>query len=384
MSATTTAAVVLPARDDAFFERVLDGIGHPVFVKDRAFRYAFANLAFAEMLRIPREDIVGRSDHDLFPAHEADWFRAKDQEVFVTEATVSVTEEAVTDGAGNTHIMAATKVPMRGADGAVTHLVGLIHDITPSKRAEEALREVSAALEARVQERTAALVETQAELVRRERLSVIGLFAGSLAHQIRNPLGSIKNAAYLAQLASSSDDADLRRALAIIQDEVARANQIVTDLVDYARVMPPQLRVVPGELLMELAVSGVDVPEGITVRTEGTALPPVRIDPVQLQRAMHKIIGNALRAMGDAGTLTLAARADGDAVFFTVSDTGPGIPEGVRERLFEPLVSGSGGSLGLGLITARALLENQGGALDVDRTGPSGTRIALRVPAAPA
>ena len=365
-----------------FLSAIIDHIAHPIFVKDRDYRFVLLNRAMEGMLGIPRSEMLGHTDYDFFPKEQADWFREKDLEMFTGGERVEITEEPITDKHGQRHTLSTTKVPLRDARGVITHLVGIIHDITPIKRAEEALREVTGALERRVQERTDALLEAQTELVRRERLAVIGLFAGTLAHQIRNPLGSIKNAAYLVQLAVPTMDDDLRRALAIIQDEVARANQIITDLVDYARVTAAQRRVVPVDLLMEIALTGLELPPHVTVTTECPVLPKVSVDPGQLQRALQKLVKNALQAMSGGGTLTLSARAEGDAVFFTVADTGRGIPEDVRSRLFEPLVSGNPGSLGLGLITARALVENQGGALAVETSDRDGTRVVLRLPIA--
>jgi PAS domain S-box-containing protein len=385
MSLLDASARPMPEElDESFLSAIIDHVAHPIFVKDREFRFVLLNRAMEAMLGIPRVEMLGHTDYDFFPKEQADWFRKKDEEMFTLGQQVEITEEPITDKSGQRHTLATTKVPLRDASGGITHLVGIIHDITPLKRAEEALREVTSAIERQMQERTDALLEAQLELVRRERLAVIGLFAGSLAHQIRNPLGSIKNAAYLVQLASPSMDDDMRRALSIIQDEVGRANEIITDLVDYARVTPPQRRVVPVDLLVEIALSGMELPTNVTVLTECPPLPRVYVDPAQLQRALQKLVKNALQAMTGGGALTLSARADGDAVFFTVADTGRGIPEGVRQRLFEPLVSGSPGGLGLGLITARALVENQGGALALEKSDGAGTRVTLRLPVAAA
>lgn len=365
-----------------FLSSIVDHIAHPIFVKDREFRFVLLNRAMESMLGIPRADMLGHTDYDFFPKEQADFFRAKDVEMFSGGQTVEISEEPITDAHGQKHTLSTTKVPLRSADGGISHLVGIIHDITPLKRAEEALKEVTGALELQMQERTATLLATQAELVRRERLAVIGLFAGSLAHQIRNPLGSIKNASYLVRMAAKELDEDTSRALTIIQDEVGRANQIITDLVDYARVTAPQLRVVPVALLMELSLHGIDLPANVEVVTECPDLPEVCVDSAQLQRALQKLVRNALQAMTRGGTLTLKARSDGAAVFFTVGDTGRGIPDDVRDRLFEPLVSGNAGSLGLGLITARALVENQGGALAVEKSDSHGTTLAIRLPVA--
>ena len=383
MSLQDASALSIPEElNEEFLSAIIDHVAHPIFVKDRDYRFVLLNRAMEGMVGIPRAEMLGHTDYDFFPKEQADWFREKDLEMFTLGKRVEITEEPITDKDGRHHVLSTTKVPLRDARGVITHLVGIIHDITPLKRAEEALREVSNVLERRMQERTDELLAAQTELVRRERLAVIGLFAGSLAHQIRNPLGSIKNAAYLVQLASPTVDDDLRRALNIIQDEVGRANQIITDLVDYARVTPAQRRVVPVDLLMEIALSGMDLPANVTVVTECPALPKVFVDPAQLQRALQKLVKNALQAMSNGGTLTLRARSEGDAVFFCVSDTGRGIPEDVRHRLFEPLVSGNPGNLGLGLITARALIENQGGALALEKTDHDGTCVMLRLPVA--
>jgi two-component system sensor kinase FixL len=385
MISTTRSPPALPEElGEDFLGAIIDHIAHPIFVKDREYRFVLVNRAMEAMVGVPRAEMLGHSDYDFFPKEQADWFRAKDVEMFTGGQAVEITEEPLTDKQGQRHTLSTTKVPLRGAAGEITHLVGIIHDITPIKRAEEALREVTAALEHRMQERTDALLAAQTELVRRERLAVIGLFAGSLAHQIRNPLGSIKNAAYLVKLANPGGDDDLARAVTIIQDEVARANQIITDLVDYARVTAAQRRVVPVGLLMEIALSGVEVPAEVHVSVEcPDELPQVLVDPSQLQRALQKLMKNALHSMSaEGGRLTLSARAEPDAVLFTVADTGRGIPEDVRKRLFEPLVSGTAGSLGLGLITARALVENQGGALALEKTDHDGTRVVLRLPLA--
>lgn len=383
MSLQDASALSIPeGLNEEFLSAIIDHVAHPIFVKDRDYRFVLLNRAMEGMIGIPRTEMLGHTDYDFFPKEQADFFREKDLEMFTLGKRVEITEEPLTDKEGRHHVLSTTKVPLRDARGVITHLVGIIHDITPLKRAEESLREVSNALERRMQDRTDELLAAQTELVRRERLAVIGLFAGSLAHQIRNPLGSIKNAAYLVQLASPTIDDDLRRALNIIQDEVGRANQIITDLVDYARVTPAQRRVVPVDLLMEIALSGMDLPTNVTVVTECPALPKVFVDPAQLQRALQKLVKNALQAMSNGGTLSLSARSEGDAVFFCVSDTGRGIPEDVRLRLFEPLVSANPGNLGLGLITARALIENQGGALALERTDHEGTCVMLRLPVA--
>ncbi|MEZ4410822.1 MAG: PAS domain S-box protein [Polyangiales bacterium] len=369
--------------DEAFLAAVIEAIAHPVFVKDRAFRFVLVNRALCEMVGLSREAMIGRTDHDFFPREEADFFRLKDTEALSAERAVSVSEETITDAHGVTHTLSTTKVPLRGPDGAVTHLVGIIHEITALKEAAEVLQRTNEILEDRVRERTEALEAAQSELVRRERLAVLGQFAGGVAHQIRNPLGSIKNAAYLVKLAlRPAPPEDVVRALDIIHDEVGRANQIITDLMEYARVSPPSRRRTTAAFLVEQALDGlgeqdvtvdVDVPE---------ALPDLDVDPLQVQRALQNLADNALQAMTGGGRLGVRASLAGDFVRVEVSDTGPGIAPEVRHRLFEPLVSTYPGALGLGLITAKALIEANGGALEVSSSDARGTTFSFTLPVA--
>ena len=117
----------------------------------------------------------------MFPKEEADFFRLKDEELFRSESKVVIEEETITDAHGELHVLATTKVPLRDPDGRVTHLVGIIKDITVLKDAQEQLRQSNEELEARVAERTQQLREAQRELLRTERLAVLGKLAGGVA-----------------------------------------------------------------------------------------------------------------------------------------------------------------------------------------------------------
>ena len=169
-----------------FSAAVVDAVAHPIFVKDRDFKFVVLNQALCAMVGYARDAMLGRTDYDFFPRPEADHFRSMDERVFATGETV-VSEETITDASGQRHVLATTKVALRAPGGEVTHLVGIIDDITRRKDAEEALRLVNEDLERRVRERTAALEEIQGELVRRERLAVLGQLAGGLAHQYPEP-----------------------------------------------------------------------------------------------------------------------------------------------------------------------------------------------------
>jgi PAS domain S-box-containing protein len=375
------AAIVSLPRE--FIAAILDAVAHPIFVKDRNFRFVLLNRALCEMVGHPRDAMLGKTDYDFFPRAEADFFRQKDLEMFASGQTTVIDEEPITDAFGGVHILATSKVPLKNASGETTHVVGIVHDITRLKAAEEALRRSNEELESRVAARTEELVRAQRRLLAQERLAVLGQLAGGLAHQIRNPLAAITNAGFvLRRLLREHPDGDARRAAEIVLEEAASANLIVTDLVDFARIRAPDRRPVALFEIVDGVLRTLELPASIRVQCDLPELPPVGVDARQVHDALANLCQNALEAMAnDGGVLTLSARLDDGAIVLTVEDTGPGLSREVTEHLFEPLITTKPHGLGLGLTTARHLVETQGGAL-VFVKRPRGARFDVRLPIA--
>ena len=350
-----------------FLAEIIERVAHPIFVKDREFRWVLLNQAFCDMVGYTSEALLGRTDYDFFPAPQADFFRHKDLEMFTTGAQVTIDQEPITDADGQLHTLATTKVPLRDALGEVTHLVGIIHDITRLKAAEDALREANEQLEQRVLQRTIELETAQEELVRKERLAALGQLAGGLAHQIRNPLGSIANAAYVLKRAvGEAPAAAVSSSVEIILEETWRANRLISDLLDYARVRAPNQQPISLRELLESVIVAHGVPHRIRVAVHAPDRPLISADEEQLRGALDNLMRNAVEAMPVGGTLRFDARPEGTKMRLAVSDTGSGIAPEVRGKLFEPLITSKPLGRGLGLTTARALIENQGGTLDCE------------------
>lgn len=386
--------VVLPTTASAleFFAEVIEHLPHPIFVKDRQFRYVLLNRALLRLSGHGLESILGKTDYDFLSKEKADFYREKDLEVFATAAEVTVAEEVLTDGGGQRRVLATRKVPLRGHDSEVTHLIGIVTDITRLKEVEEDLRLSTEQLEERVAERTRALALAQEDLVRKERLAVLGLLAGGVAHQIRNPLGAIKNASYILDrrlrqaeglLAEHGARDDVSHALLVIHDEVQRANQIITDLLDYARIRVPVRRLTSIAYVVEQAFGAQSIPANIDVVRRVPDLPDIAVDGDHVQGALFNLLRNAIEAMPNGGTLTIDAAGRDGSIVVSIADTGGGIAAEVRDRLFEPLVTTKPLGLGLGLVTARTLIEGQGGTIACAASGAFGTRFEVVLPSAP-
>lgn len=401
ISPTSELDAVLVGDENAFVRVVVENVAQPIFVKDRAHRWVWVNDAFLQLIGFSREETLGRTDHDLFPKEQADFFHLRDDEVFRTGMVVAIEEEPITRKSGVVHTLATTKAPVFDASGAVTHLVGIIHDITRRKQVEEALRLANQELEQRVLERTQDLREAQNALLRRERLVVLGQLAGGLAHQIRHPLSVISNAAaIIRQRVDVSKDESLRQALFSMAEEVREADRIISDLIDFARVREARTLDIPVHALLDAVLSNVHVPSHVTVVSQpGHDDVVVRVDPRQTRDAVGNLLRNAVEAIesghersgdtdpGDGsprrGTIRLELDAEPGFLCLRVKDDGPGVAAGMVAHLFEPLVTDKTLGLGLGLCTARALIENQGGSL-THETAERGACFLVRLPTAEA
>lgn len=372
---------------------ILEYIADPIFVKDRSHRWVIINRAFAALVGHPAAALLGKSDHDFFPREQADFFHAKDNEVFRSGTSVTIDEEPMLDALGRVHILRTTKVPVLTA-GRVTHIVGIIHDITHLKGVEEELRHANELLEQRVEERTREVQMARDALLREERLSVLGRLSGGVAHQIRNPLAAIRNAAaVLRHRLGREGDPAVTQALSIIDEEVTEANRIISDLLDYASIRPPRLADVEVSDLVEGALARASAPSGIAIRRELVDGLRARIDGRQTRDALANVIRNGIDAVeggaeggtapGQQGVLTLRTAAEGELVTLTVEDNGPGVAEAAVPLLFEPLVTTKSLGLGLGLATAKALIENQRGTIAYQPSSAGGACFVIRLPRAP-
>ena len=375
--------------DEHLLAQVIDHLDHPVFVKDRAFRFVLVNHALCNFLGFPRKELLGKTDYDFFPREEADFFRRKDEEMFGSARKIVIDEEHITVGDGTSRTLMTTKVPLFDDLGDITHLVGIMTDITRIKQVEDELRRANDELEQRVRARTYELEIAQEDLMRKERLAVLGKLAGGVAHQIRNPLGVIKNAAYVIDrtlrsgIVADADAADARRAVTIVHEEVDRANRTITGLLEYARTRAPMRASESPVQILETALARVPH-DTVRVKWEvDDAVPDILVDRDQAADALEIIVRNAVEAMGSRGTLTLCVQLQNRACAILVTDTGAGVDPHARERLFEPLVTTKPAGIGLGLVTAKTLVEGQGGSIWLVDDGEPGATFELRFPLAP-
>ncbi|MDM8549300.1 ABC transporter substrate-binding protein [Desulfobacterales bacterium HSG2] len=229
------------------------------------------------------------------------------------------------------------------------------------------------------------LRETRDQLVRHEKLAVMGQLSGGIAHELRNPLGAIKNAVYFLNMTMEEAAPEMKETVGIIGREVANSERIITSLLNFARSKPPVLQKININRLVREILSQLAIPESIKVelRSDET-LPDIEADPDQLGQVFGNLIQNAVQAMWEGGTLTIISEVrNPDWVIISFTDTGKGIDEDRLGKIFEPLFTTKSAGIGLGLSLTRSLTEGHGGTVEVESEEGKGTTFTVKLPSSP-
>ena len=271
--------------------------------------------------------------------------------------------------------------PYRTADNKIEGAVLAFVDIDRIKQVEEELRARSEHLEDLVEERTMMLSNTT-------RMAAIGETAGMVGHDLRNPLQTIINTIHLARESMKMDEVSpterhlrLERALDTIREQADFMNKIVSDLQDYARQTKPTFVEYDMQTLINETLSSISISKAVEVSsTVEPDLPKLNVDPSLLRRAFTNIVTNALQAMPDGGKLRIKAWRSEKLATVSFQDTGKGISEDVKAKMFSPLFTTKEKGVGLGLAVTRRLVESHRGEIKVTSKLGEGTTFTVEIP----
>ena len=250
------------------------------------------------------------------------------------------------------------------------------------RKAQLSLQEYAEQLEEMVATRTKELHDAQEQLMRREKLAILGQLAGSIGHDLRNPLGAIKNAVYYLNMRLEALAPDVQEMLGILNLEINNSERIINSLLNYARTKAPNRQPLHINEVIQEALSQSTMAEDVVVTCQlNENLPTILADPDQLRQVFSNLIQNGIQAMSstssaeipDGGQLTIKTEVlNADWVAISFTDTGVGIPEKDREKLFEPLFTTKAKGIGLGLALVKTLVEGHNGRVEVQSDGVPG------------
>jgi signal transduction histidine kinase len=229
-----------------------------------------------------------------------------------------------------------------------------------------------------------ALRQAQETLRRKERLALLGEFAGAVAHGVRNPLAGIRAAAQTAR--EQAGATPIGETLESLMHEADRLDQRVRTLLDFSRPFEPRAQPTRARDLLARVASALAASaaaRSASIATDCDAdLPELDVDPDYLEDALLELGGNALRVLPPGGKLAFSAVRSGARAAIRVRDDGPGVPLGVRARVFEPFFTTRPDGTGMGLANVRKVIERMGGVVSLESTGPDGTTFLLEIPLA--
>lgn len=342
-------------------QAVFDGITDGIQVVDSEFRVTAVNKSMNGLLK-RRVSVGGRCfDACVFGAKICEDCPAV--ETFNSGRPATVTKRLPSMPSGDNHalrrVVEISTFPLHDRRNRVVQVVEYIKDVTER-------------------------VQLSERLEHSRRLAELGEMAARVAHEVRNPLNAITGAAHFLSSEYKSDGTILKFCDLIIR-QASRVNQVASDLLAVSRPSSLRLTDVNINAVLEQAIDSLCDNlrgQGVIVRPNfGHDVPIIKADELQIEQALHNILRNAIEAMPEGGVLTVATAAHGGWAEVTIEDTGPGIPDHDRERIFQTFFTTKTRGTGLGLTIVKRVLEKHGGDIKIDRPDKGGTRVVVRLPA---
>jgi signal transduction histidine kinase/purine-cytosine permease-like protein len=232
------------------------------------------------------------------------------------------------------------------------------------------------------------LGETRQELMQAERFAAIGQLTATVSHELRNPLGTLVSSISIIKRSLAGLDGKVGRELAKMDRSIRRCVAIIDELTEFSRERKVYARPIPIDRWLAAELAEWHPPQTVALRDDLAAGTATMIDPERFRQVLVNLLQNAQQAiLGEAedspgaGVITVATRRLGDAVELTVTDTGPGLPIGARDKIFSPLFSTKAFGVGLGLPLVKRIVEAHRGSIAVDSEIGAGTVVRIRLPA---
>jgi len=344
----------------SLMRNVLQSIPTGVMTLDGRGSVTSLNGAAERLLDLRASMVVGRSVEQVLQTAPqlASWVRS----ALTGDGLSRETDLPLVTGGGRRMVLRVSAAELRDESGHAEGLVVLVRDVTELNRLELQLR-------------------------RADKLAALGTLAAGVAHEVKNPLHALSlNLHLLVQEieAPQPSKAELANYLGILRSEIERIHRIVENFLRFSKPSIPEVKPLDLNGLVERVLSLVAFEAAghrVTLQTDFDAgLDAIAGDEGQLAQVVLNLVINALQAMPQGGSLTVATRQGAAWVELMVTDTGDGIPQELIPQIFDPYFTTRQGGSGLGLAIAHRIVEGHHGTIDVESKAGEGTTMLLRLP----
>lgn len=364
-------------------ETITASVPAGVYMKDLEGRYRFANRYYLDYLGQSAEDIVGKTDYDLFPGAAADRYVSDDRDVITNgHAIINIEEDAIFPGHPAIPVL-TNKIPLLGADGLIEGLVGISMDRSAQKASDDRNREL------------------ENQLRNRQKLEMLGTLSGGIAHEFNNILTPITGFTEMA-LRELPEGSRVVSKLKYILNGAHRAKKMVQQMLVFSRKQPADFRM---QKLQPVILESIDflrqtIPSYVLLDKHIDDFDDLALcDAMRIQQVVTNLCANGWQAMEDnGGTLVVDLRrsvVDSETAsrsekletgiayaILRVADSGKGMPPNVIERMFDPFFTTKevGKGTGLGLSVVYGIIEEHKGAILVESVEGKGTTVSVYLP----
>jgi PAS domain S-box-containing protein len=352
-------------------QAMLDNVPAVVYMKDLNARYLLINRHFEEVFGLTNSAVIGKTDHDLFPAARADAFRANNNRVIDSRRALRFDE--VAEQNGRVHTYSSLKFPLQDSDGLPYAVCGVSTDVTEQRESSQEMRAL------------------RANVWHADRVARVGALSASLAHELNQPLAAVLSNAQAALRFLDSGKPDMREIRDILEDIVRddkRAATVISSLramvrrqetdrvrIDLSDISREMLDMLNGELLARQVETTTDFEAGCVVLA----------DKGQIQQVVLNLVMNAVEAMsgraaGERRLHVSVSRPDGPVARITVRDAGAGIPKDELGKVFDAFRSTKPQGMGMGLAVCRSIVESHGGSVWLESNDDRGVSAYVTLP----
>jgi PAS domain S-box-containing protein len=382
-------------KSEAFLNSIIEQSPYAMWISDEKGTLIRLNQACCDLLNITKEEVIDKynvlkdnivEEQGLLPLVKAVFEKGKTVRFDIKYDSSRLEYLKLKRTAFV--ILDVTIFPIKDENGRVTNAIIQHIDITERKQAEEQIKNQNILLEQAVQEKQQEMEVLFERLLRQEKLATIGQIAGSIAHELRNPLGAVKQSAFFLERLYQRHQLDasnpkVQEHLELIKAELDISERVISALLQMTRIKPIRREQTDLRPLIEDAAKRCQLSENIQL-TLDLSFEPFMIwgDPSQLRQVFINLLTNAVQAIDREGKITIRAKqlTNEASSEIAIEDNGAGIKPDVLDKVFEPLYTTKATGTGLGLSICKQIIENHNGCISLRSEKGQGTTVTIVLP----